>query len=207
VIRNRNIHHARNARLFAGLLHALVALNRRRAGQSAEENAYITYIQTVHSQSSFLILRPVQPSALRLSFWFLLRNNSLCNTIHRSQLGKRLILPHPYLHLSCPSLRAKSLAFPFPLSPSPGMATIRIADPIRPTRADNSSSSTTAVGGVYPIRTNSLDRRSIRSNDRRGVKLNDAENLDDENGLRQQGDFKKRQVLFKMAPGTATDSR
>jgi KUP system potassium uptake protein len=74
------------------------------------------------------------------------------------------------------------------------MATIRIADPIRPTRADNSSSSTTAAGGVYPIRTNSLDRRSIKSNDRRGVKLNDTENLEDENGLRQQGDFKKRQV-------------
>ena len=78
------------------------------------------------------------------------------------------------------------------------MATIRIADPIRPTR---SNESTAASNIVHPTRAVSLDRRSTRSRgrraslDRRSVKSGDPEGAQDEDsGLRQAGDFKKRQV-------------
>ena len=82
------------------------------------------------------------------------------------------------------------------------MATIRIADQIRPTRSHEGGSSSTDVGGgVYPIRSISLERRSSRgrsrSNDRRGYRLDDDETQEQEGGdqgLRQSGDFKTKQV-------------
>ncbi|KAH7417012.1 potassium transporter-domain-containing protein [Cadophora sp. MPI-SDFR-AT-0126] len=75
------------------------------------------------------------------------------------------------------------------------MATIRIADEIHPIRSNDGTSSALA-GGVYPIRSPSLvDLRATRNRslERRGVKLND--NGDDDGGLRQEGDFKKKQVF------------
>jgi len=74
------------------------------------------------------------------------------------------------------------------------MATIRIADEIHPVRTNDGTSSALA-GGVYPIRSPSLvDLRATRSRsvERRGVRLND--NAHDDEGLRQEGDFKKKQV-------------
>ncbi|KAK0118864.1 hypothetical protein ONS96_011944 [Cadophora gregata f. sp. sojae] len=75
------------------------------------------------------------------------------------------------------------------------MATIRIADEIHPIRTNDGTSSALA-GGVYPIRNPSLvDLRATRSRsvERRGVRLND--NVHDDGGLRQEGDFKKKQVF------------
>jgi len=61
--------------------------------------------------------------------------------------------------------------------------TIKIEDPIRPVRSLGSN------GGVYPIRSLSADRRSLRSTDQ---EKQDAE--DEDSGLRRAGDFKKKQV-------------
>ncbi|KAH6709561.1 potassium transporter-domain-containing protein [Leptodontidium sp. MPI-SDFR-AT-0119] len=75
------------------------------------------------------------------------------------------------------------------------MATVRIADGIHPIRTNDGTSSALA-GGVYPIRSPSLvDLRVTRSRsvERRGVRLND--NGHDDEGLRQEGDFKKRQTF------------
>jgi hypothetical protein len=75
------------------------------------------------------------------------------------------------------------------------MATIRIADPVRPSSRDPSDShSHNSVGGVYPIR--ELSRTRSRSREPRSH--DQHERLDDHGdaagGLRQAGDFKKRQV-------------
>ncbi|KAL2064810.1 hypothetical protein VTL71DRAFT_3950 [Oculimacula yallundae] len=75
------------------------------------------------------------------------------------------------------------------------MSTVRIADDIHPIRSNDGTSSALA-GGVYPIRNPSLvDLRTTRSRtaEQRGVKLGD-DGHDDE-GLRQDGDFKKRQTF------------
>ena len=74
------------------------------------------------------------------------------------------------------------------------MATIRIADGIHPIRTNDGTSSALA-GGVYPIRNQSLDLRKVRSRsvERHGVKIGEADESGDE-GLRQEDDFKKRQV-------------
>jgi KUP system potassium uptake protein len=74
------------------------------------------------------------------------------------------------------------------------MATIRIADPIRPSRSVDDGD--TAVGGVYPIRALSLERTRSRSRDARSH-VDHHERLDDEETageLRQAGDFKQKQV-------------
>lgn len=81
------------------------------------------------------------------------------------------------------------------------MATIRIAETIRPTRSNGNLNNSNVGGGVYPMRSvsrASSDRRSIRgrSIDRRSLKSGDNEGAEDEDsGLRQVGDFKKRQVF------------
>lgn len=77
------------------------------------------------------------------------------------------------------------------------MATVRIADGIHPIRSNDGTSSALA-GGVYPIRTPSLvDLRATRSRsvERRGVRLHDYGH--DDEGLRQEGDFKKKQVWIR----------
>lgn len=76
------------------------------------------------------------------------------------------------------------------------MATIRIADPIRPSSRDPSDShSHHSVGGVYPIR--ELSRTRSRSREPRSH--DHHERLDDHGdaagGLRQAGDFKKKQIF------------
>ncbi len=90
------------------------------------------------------------------------------------------------------------------------MATIRIADQLRPNRSHEGGSSSTDVGGgVYPIRSLSLERRSSRgrsrSADRRGYKLEDdaQEQEGGDQGLRQAGDFKKKQVCWNLQYWTA----
>jgi hypothetical protein len=76
------------------------------------------------------------------------------------------------------------------------MATIRIAETLRPTRSHDS-----AAGGVYPIRAVSLERSRTRSRSRdarsRLSDLKDPDAEDADTGLRQDADFKKRQVRFK----------
>ncbi|KAF4635985.1 hypothetical protein G7Y89_g2111 [Cudoniella acicularis] len=73
------------------------------------------------------------------------------------------------------------------------MATIRIADPIRPTRSVASSSGVN-VGGVYPLRAVSVDRRSLPSNnDQERQSFSTPE--DEDSGLRRAGDFKQKQVF------------
>ncbi|TVY57953.1 Potassium transporter 5 [Lachnellula cervina] len=62
--------------------------------------------------------------------------------------------------------------------------TIKIEDPIRPVRSIGNN------GGVYPIRSLSADRHSLRSTD------NPKQDLEDEDsGLRRAGDFKKKQIF------------
>jgi KUP system potassium uptake protein len=72
------------------------------------------------------------------------------------------------------------------------MATIQIAETLRPTRSTNSG----VGGGVYPIRAVSLERSRTRSRSRdarsRVSELKDPDGEDA--GLRQDGDFKKKQV-------------
>lgn len=67
--------------------------------------------------------------------------------------------------------------------------TIKIEDPIRPVRSIGNT------GGVYPIRSLSADRHSLRSTD------NPKQDLEDEDsGLRRAGDFKKKQVQHPRSP-------
>ncbi|CZT03000.1 probable HAK-1 potassium transporter [Rhynchosporium graminicola] len=75
------------------------------------------------------------------------------------------------------------------------MSTVRISDGIHPIRSDDGTS-TALAGGVYPIRNSSVvDLRATRtrSAERRGVRLDAAEK--DDEGLRQEGDFKKKQTF------------
>ena len=65
--------------------------------------------------------------------------------------------------------------------------TIKIEDPIRPVRSLGNN------GGVYPIRSLSTDRRSLRSTDH---EKQDVE--DEDSGLRRAGDFKKKQVQYAL---------
>ncbi|CAL3964097.1 unnamed protein product [Diplocarpon coronariae] len=80
------------------------------------------------------------------------------------------------------------------------MATFGTADAIHSIRL-NDGTSTASAGGVYPIRTNakppSLDIRSpsFRSIEKRGVKINDRQPVINDEGLRRDGDFKKKQVF------------
>lgn len=79
---------------------------------------------------------------------------------------------------------------------SQGMATIQIEDPIRPVRSHTSG---TDIGGVYPIRAISTDRRST-DHEYQGHKE------DEDSGLRRAGDFKKKQVCtfyLRMVPFVA----
>ncbi|KAI9780432.1 MAG: hypothetical protein M1839_006706 [Geoglossum umbratile] len=83
------------------------------------------------------------------------------------------------------------------------MAAIRIADTVHPTRSNGIPASGSVGSGVYHMRNvsgASLDRRSVRgrrgSVDRRSLRSGDIEGAEDEHsGLRQLGDFKKRQVF------------
>jgi KUP system potassium uptake protein len=74
------------------------------------------------------------------------------------------------------------------------MATIRIAETLRPTRSRDSVS---GAGGVYPIRAVSLERSRTRSRSRDArSRLSDLKDPEVEDaGLRQDGDFKKKQVF------------
>jgi KUP system potassium uptake protein len=84
-----------------------------------------------------------------------------------------------------------------------GMATtIRIDDTVRPTRSNLDRTGTGFGNGIYPYRSQSRassHNRSIRgrrgSFDKRSQKSGDQEAaVDEDSGLRQAGDFKKRQV-------------
>jgi KUP system potassium uptake protein len=80
--------------------------------------------------------------------------------------------------------------------------TIRIDDTVRPTRSNTERTGTGFGNGIYPYRSQSRassNNRSIRgrrgSLDKRSLKSGDHEAAEDEDsGLRQSGDFKKRQV-------------
>lgn len=90
------------------------------------------------------------------------------------------------------------------------MATIRIADTVRPSkaaRADGDAASTSFHDGIYNMRR--MSRTSTRENDaihnmrdmsrtstrdRRSMKGSEKEAEDDDPGLRQPGDYKAKQV-------------
>jgi hypothetical protein len=78
------------------------------------------------------------------------------------------------------------------------MATIRIEDPIKPAKSFDDRRSREPIGGIYNTRAISLERRSTRgrreSVDTRSDDYVEAE--DEDAGLRQAGDFKKRQVCL-----------
>ncbi|KAN0122207.1 potassium transporter [Hyaloscypha variabilis] len=76
------------------------------------------------------------------------------------------------------------------------MSTIRIAEELRPTRSQTQTQ-TGVGGGVYPIRAASLERSRTRSRSRDArSRLSDLkDSATEEAGLRQDGDFKKRQVF------------
>jgi KUP system potassium uptake protein len=81
------------------------------------------------------------------------------------------------------------------------MSTIRIAEELRPTRSQTQTLTLTPTqtgvgGGVYPIRAASLERSRTRSRSRDArSRLSDLkDSATEEAGLRQDGDFKKRQV-------------
>jgi KUP system potassium uptake protein len=82
------------------------------------------------------------------------------------------------------------------------MATIRIADPIKPAKTIDERTSREAIGGVYNTRQLSLDRRSSRgrrdSIDRSSRPTDYIEAEDEDSGLRQNGDFKKKQVCSPL---------
>ena len=77
------------------------------------------------------------------------------------------------------------------------MATIRIADvngPTRPEKPDRPDSSGIG-GGVYPMRATSIERTRTRSRSRDArSRHSDHKDAEEDAGLRQDGDFKKRQV-------------
>ena len=79
------------------------------------------------------------------------------------------------------------------------MATIRIAEQLRPAW-EGESSSRDGVGGVYPMRQRrfalpgramSFDKRSLKSAASAG---RDAEDEDEDPNIRQDGDYKSKQV-------------
>jgi KUP system potassium uptake protein len=71
------------------------------------------------------------------------------------------------------------------------MATIRIADAGGPPRPDGSG----IGGGVYPIRATSIERTRTRSRSRDArSRHSDLKDAEEDAELRQDGDFKKRQV-------------
>jgi hypothetical protein len=71
------------------------------------------------------------------------------------------------------------------------MATIRIADAGGPPRPDGSG----IGGGVYPIRATSIERSRTRSRSRDArSRHSDLKDAEEDAELRQDGDFKKRQV-------------
>lgn len=80
------------------------------------------------------------------------------------------------------------------------MATIKIADPIKPAKSIDERTGRDTIGGVYNTRGHSLDRRSSRgrrdSIDRSSRPVDYIETEDEDSGLRQNGDFKKKQVCF-----------
>ncbi len=86
------------------------------------------------------------------------------------------------------------------------MATIRIADEIRPVKSNATGISTGVAGGVYSrhdFSRISVGRRSASrvSIDRTSEKLADHEDIeDDQPGLRQEGDYKERQVTLCLQP-------
>lgn len=82
------------------------------------------------------------------------------------------------------------------------MATIRIEDPIKPVKSFDERKTRVDIGGVYNTRQISLDRRSSRlrreSIDRSSKVVDDAEAEDEDSGLRQASDFKKKQVCLNL---------
>lgn len=82
------------------------------------------------------------------------------------------------------------------------MATIRIADPTKPEKSIEERTSGKDIGGVYNTRQLSLDRRGSRirrdSVDRISKLGDDIEAEDEDSGLRQSGDFKKKQVCLEL---------
>ena len=78
------------------------------------------------------------------------------------------------------------------------MATIRIADPVKPERPIDERRGRESVGGIYNTRGISIDRRRSKSRLRRfsvDTRSGDCEEGEDEDpGLRQAGDFKEKQV-------------
>lgn len=78
------------------------------------------------------------------------------------------------------------------------MATIRIAEELRPTRSNTAAG---VGGGVYPIRDHSIERSRTRSRSRDArSRLSDLKDPEtEEAGLRQDGDFKKKQVGLVQA--------
>jgi hypothetical protein len=95
-----------------------------------------------------------------------------------------------------------------------GMATIRIADPIKPVKSIDERRTREDIGGVYNTRAISLERRSttralsldLRSTrgrrdsvDRNSKAGDDVEAEDEDSDLRQAGDFKKKQVCLILS--------
>jgi hypothetical protein len=86
--------------------------------------------------------------------------------------------------------------------------TIRIDDTVRPTRSNQDRTGTGFSNGIYPYRSQSRTSSHSRSArgrrgsfDRRSQKSGDPEVAEDEDaGLRQAGDFKKRQVGYGSQP-------
>jgi KUP system potassium uptake protein len=84
------------------------------------------------------------------------------------------------------------------------MATIRIADPIKPAISFDERTTREDIGGVYNTRGLSLERRSTRGSlrgrrdsiDRTTKPDHDVEAEDEDSGLRQASDFKKKQVYL-----------
>lgn len=80
------------------------------------------------------------------------------------------------------------------------MATIRIADPVKPERPIDERRGRESVGGIYNTRGISIDGRRSKSRLRRfsvDTRSGDCEEGEDEDpGLRQAGDFKEKQVCI-----------
>lgn len=76
------------------------------------------------------------------------------------------------------------------------MATIRIADAGGPPRHDKPDRpDSSGIGGVYPMRATSIERTRTRSRSRDArSRHSDHKDTEEDAGLRQDGDFKKRQV-------------
>jgi len=78
------------------------------------------------------------------------------------------------------------------------MATIRIAETVRPTKSFERTDSIGIGSGIYNIRTNSVERRGTfgrrNSFDTRSVRTGDDQAEDQDSGLREAGDYKTKQV-------------